>query len=100
MISISGLKQTTTTNKQKNPEQCQRKCINQESSAGDTVNKQDITRQSNSMIVHQDFLLETRRIRGVINKILKTIETVFDQAKPTLMVILAFEKWNHGGQSR
>ena len=34
------------------------------------------------------------------NKILKTIETVFDQAKPTLMVILAFEKWNHGGQSR
>ena len=52
------------------------------------------------MIVHQDFLLETRRIRGVINKILKTSETIFDQAKSTLMVILAFEKWNHGGKCK
>lgn len=50
------------------------------------------------MIVHQDFLLKTRRIRGVINKIFKTIETILDQAKPSLMVILAFEEWNHGGK--
>lgn len=92
MISISGLKQTTKTNKQTKPEQCGRKRINQESSAGDSVNKEDIPRQSNSMIVHQDFLLKTCRIRGVIIKILKAIETIFDQAKPTLMVILAFEK--------
>ena len=44
------------------------------------------------MIVHQDLLLKTCRIRGVIIKIFKAIETIFDQAKPTLMVILAFEK--------
>ena len=50
------------------------------------------------MIVHQDFLLKTRRIRGVINKIFKTIETIFDQAKTSLMVILAFEEWDHGGK--
>lgn len=35
------------------------KANNQESLAEDTVNKDDITKQSNSRIVHQDFLQKT-----------------------------------------
>lgn len=31
-------------------------------------------------------------------KILRTTETIFDQAKPTLMAILGFEKQNHCGK--
>lgn len=72
LISISDLKPKQKT------QRCQRKHIHQGSSAGVTVNKEDATRQSNSRMAHQDFLLKTSRIRGLVIKILRTTETVCD----------------------